>query len=110
MTTYRRPLFGVIAAGFGAAAVLGLASGPALADEMPTHHHHMMGHHHHEGRHHEGRHHEGHEHEGWGHWGCPRGPIKDGGHCRHHEHKFEHEHGHEHKRGDEHEHELPSTR
>ncbi|MEV4258416.1 hypothetical protein AB0J52_35120 [Spirillospora sp. NPDC049652] len=82
MTTYRRPLLGVLAAGFGAAAVIALGSGPALAEEMPTGHHHPgYGHHHHFGHHH------GHHHfkvRGWGRWGCPPGPMKDGGHCRPH--------------------------
>ncbi|RFU37975.1 hypothetical protein DZF91_30060 [Actinomadura logoneensis] len=72
MTTYRRPLLGVLAAGFGAAAVIALGSGPALADEIPMGHHHGW-HHYHHGWHH---------HHMFGHWGCPPGPIKDGGHCK----------------------------
>lgn len=81
MTTYRRPLLGALAAGFGAAAVIALGSGPALADDTPMDHH-PMGHHH--------EHHHHHHHHHMGHWGCPPGPIKDGGHCHEHEHEHEH--------------------
>ncbi|MEV5576254.1 hypothetical protein AB0L06_40005 [Spirillospora sp. NPDC052269] len=81
MTTYRRPLLSVIATGFGAAALIALGSGPALASDGPMGHH---GHHMHMFMHHMHMHHHGMGHHGMGHWGCPPGPIKDGGHCRPH--------------------------